>query len=191
MDHFFETPISRRSLLKRALAGGTAALVLPWWAAIPARASAPAGEVSGRIAVVNLHTNESLRIRYRNKDGSFVPQAISRLNHLFRCHYNNEEMPIDPALYVLMDRIHTRLGAGKRSLQLISGYRSPEYNRFLRARSNGVAKKSYQLKGMAADIAIKGISLQQIRDEAVTLAQGGVGDYDKFIHVDIGPVRTW
>jgi uncharacterized protein YcbK (DUF882 family) len=100
-------------------------------------------------------------------------------------------MPIDPALYVLMDRIHTRLGAGKRSLQLISGYRSPEYNRFLRARSNGVAKKSYHLKGMAADIAIKGISLQQIRDEAVTLAQGGVGDYDKFIHVDIGPVRTW
>jgi uncharacterized protein YcbK (DUF882 family) len=54
-----------------------------------------------------------------------------------------------------------------------------------------VAKKSYHLKGMAADIAIKGISLQQIRDEAVTLAQGGVGDYDKFIHVDIGPVRTW
>lgn len=191
MKRLFETPISRRSLLKRALAGGAAALVLPWWAALPARAGIPGEEVSGRIAVVNLHTNESLRIRYREKDGRFIPRALARLDHLFRCHYNGKEMPIDPALYVMIDRIHTRLGAGQRPLLLISGYRSPEYNRLLHARSSGVARKSYHLKGMAADIRIKGIRLDRIRQEALALAQGGVGAYDQFIHVDLGPVRTW
>ena len=190
MKRLFDTPISRRILLKRALAGGAATLLLPWWA-LPAQAGIPTKEISGCISVVNLHTNESLRIRYRNKDGRFIPQGISRLNHLFRCHYNDEEMPIDPELYVLLDRIHTRLGAGKRPLQLISGYRSPEYNRLLCERSNGVAKKSYHLKGMAADIRIEGLRLDRIREEAVTLSQGGVGAYDQFIHVDIGPVRTW
>jgi len=191
MTRLFETPISRRILIKRALAGGASALLLPWWAALPAQAGIPAEEVSGRIAVVNLHTNESLRIRYREKDGRFLPQALARLNHLFRCHYDNKEKPIDPALYVLLDRIHTRLGAGQRPLLLISGYRSPEYNRLLRARSIGVAKQSYHLKGMAADIRIRGIGLHKVREEAVTLAQGGVGAYDRFIHVDLGPVRTW
>jgi uncharacterized protein YcbK (DUF882 family) len=191
MNRLLETPVSRRILLKRALAGGAAALMLPWWAALPAQAGVPAEEVSGRLVVVNLHTNESLKVRYRNKDGRFNPQALSRLDHLFRCHYNNKEMPIDPALYVMMDRIHTRLGAGRRPLLLISGYRSPEYNRLLRARSSGVAKKSYHLKGMAADIRIKGIRLDRIREEALVLAQGGVGAYDQFIHVDLGPVRTW
>jgi uncharacterized protein YcbK (DUF882 family) len=191
MKRLFETPISRRLLLKRALAGGASALLLPWWSVLPAQAGIPAEEVSGRISVVNLHTNESLRIRYRNKDGRFIPQALSRLNHLFRCHYNGKEAPIDPALYVLMDRIHTRLGAGQRPLLLISGYRSPEYNRLLCQRSSGVAKKSYHLKGMAADIRIEGLRLDRIREEAVTVSQGGVGAYDQFIHVDIGPVRTW
>jgi uncharacterized protein YcbK (DUF882 family) len=191
MKRLLETPISRRILLKRALASGAAALVLPWWAPLPAQAGITAEEISGRIAVINLHTNESLRIRYLEKGNHFSRQALSRLDHLFRCHYNGKQMPIDPALYLLMDRIHTRLGAGKRPLQLISGYRSPEYNRLLCERSSGVAQKSYHLKGMAADIRIEGLGLDRIREEAVTLAQGGVGAYDQFIHVDLGPVRTW
>jgi uncharacterized protein YcbK (DUF882 family) len=167
------------------------ALVPTWLTAIPADARIPVKEISGQIAVINAHTNESLRIRYLEKNGRFIPKAISRLNHLFRCHYNGDEKPIDPALYLLMDRIHTRLKAGKRPFLLISGYRSPEYNRLLRARSSGVAKQSYHLKGMAADIRIKEIGLDKIREEAISLAQGGVGAYDDFIHVDIGPFRTW
>lgn len=189
MKRLLETPISRRNLLKSALAGGAAAL-LPWWT-LPAQAGIPAKEISGRISIVNLHTNENLQIRYLEKGNRFSRQALSRLDHLFRCHYNGKQMPIDPALYLLMDRIHTRLGAGKRPLQLISGYRSPEYNRLLCERSSGVAQKSYHLKGMAADIRIEGLDLGRIREEAVTLAQGGVGAYDQFIHVDLGPIRTW
>jgi uncharacterized protein YcbK (DUF882 family) len=191
MAHLLKAPLSRRSLLKKALAGGSAALLLPWLAPVPAKARTAAEAVTGRISVTNAHTDESLRIRYLEKDGSFIPDALYRLNYLFRCHYDGEIKPIDPTLFVLMDRIHTVLGAGKRPLVLISGYRSQEYNRLLRSRGRGVAQQSYHLEGMAADIQIPGISLKKIRQTAVELAQGGVGSYRLFIHVDLGPVRTW
>ena len=191
MAHLFKLPLSRRSLLKQALAGGSAALLLPWLAPLSAQARTTGEAVSGRIAVTNAHTNESLRIRYLEKNGSFIPDALAQLNYLFRCHYDGEIKPIDPALFLLMDRIHTALAAGKRPLMLISGYRSPEYNRLLRSRGRGVAEQSYHLDGMAADIQIQGIRLKKIRQVAVELAQGGVGSYSRFIHVDLGPIRTW
>ena len=191
MKPLFETSLSRRTLLKRALVGGAAALLLPWASAAAALARSGAEDLSGRIAVTNLHTNESLRVRYLDKDGRLVPEALARLDHLFRCHYNGATKPIDPALYLLLDRIHTRLEAGQRPLMLISGYRSPEYNRLLRTRGRGVAQKSYHLRGMAADIRVKGLPLNQLRRTATALAQGGVGLYTQFVHIDVGPVRHW
>ena len=57
----------------------------------------------------------------------------------------------------------------------------------------GVAKESYHIKGQAVDIYVPGVSLRKLKDVAVGLGQGGVGYYPKsnFIHVDVGPVRTW
>ncbi len=166
-------------------------MLLPWAAAASALARPAAGDLSGRITVTNLHTLETLRIRYLEKDGRFNAQALARLDHLFRCHYSGATKRIDPSLYLLLDRIHTRLEAGKRPLMLISGYRSPQYNRLLRARGKGVAKRSYHLRGMAADIHIKGLHLERIHHTAMALAQGGVGGYPQFVHVDVGPVRHW
>ncbi len=191
MKRLLETALSRRAFLKRALVGGSAALVLPWFSALSVEARTLPGEVSGRIMVHNLHTGENLRTRYLEKNGRWIPKSISRLNYLFRCHHNGAVKPIDPALYLLMDRIHTRLAAGNRPFMLVSGYRSPAYNRLLRSRSRRVAKESYHLKGMAADIYIEGIRLDTIQKEAMELARGGVGAYSEFIHVDIGPVRCW
>ena len=166
-------------------------MVLPWAAAASALARSTAEDVSGRITVTNLHTLETLRIRYLEKNGRFNAEALARLDHLFRCHYSGATKRIDPSLYLLLDRIHTRLEVGKRPFMLISGYRSPQYNRLLRARGKGVAKQSYHLRGMAADIHIKGLRLGQIRQTAMALAQGGVGTYNQFVHVDVGPVRHW
>jgi uncharacterized protein YcbK (DUF882 family) len=191
MKRISDTSLSRRSLLKHALLGGTAALLVPWMSAAAAQARPSAEDLSGRILITHLHTHETLRIRYLDKNGRFMRDALARLDHLFRCHHNGATRPIDPALYLLLDRLHTRLGAGKRPLMLISGYRSPDYNRLLRARGRGVAKQSYHLQGKAADICIKGIDLDRIRQTATRLAQGGVGAYAQFIHVDLGPVRCW
>ena len=184
-------PITRRSFLKKVLFGGATALFIPWWAASPVRGQTHRDEFSGRLSVINSHTEESLDIRYVSDDGVWKPEALWKLNRLFRCHYNDRVKPIDPELFLLMDQIHTRLGAGRRPLTLISGYRSPEYNQLLISRGSGVAKRSFHLKGMAADIQIKGVSLTSLCREARQTQGGGVGLYSRFVHVDVGPVRYW
>jgi len=166
-------------------------LMIPWFAVSPVQGKTRRADISGRLSVYNAHTEEFLRVRYLDHDGNWVPEALSNLNRLFRCHYNHTVKPIDPSLFLLMDRIHTRLGAGRRPLRLISGYRSPEYNDLLLSRGSRVAKESYHLKGMAADIQIKGIKLKRLCKAAKRIEGGGVGLYSKFVHVDVGPVRCW
>lgn len=183
--------LSRRSFLKHALLGWGATMMLPWMAAGAIHGPAFPSKLSGRLSLYNTHTEESLRIRYLDKEGNWIPEALSSLNRLFRCHYNHSIAFIDPKLFLLMDRIHTRLGAGNRPIKLISGYRSPEYNDLLISRGARVSKVSYHLKGMAADFHIKGISQKRLFEEARRLEGGGVGLYSKFVHVDVGPVRWW
>jgi uncharacterized protein YcbK (DUF882 family) len=184
-------PSSRRSFLKQVLIGSAAALTIPWMAVPSAWSRTVRDEISGRLDVINAHTDESLSIRYLGGDGNWDREALAELNHLFRCHYNDQVKQIDPGLFVLMDRLRTRLGAAKCPIHLISGYRSPEYNRLLISKGRGVARRSYHLRGMAADIQIEGVSLSRVCREAKRIGKGGVGFYSRFVHVDVGPVRSW
>lgn len=146
---------------------------------------------SGRLNLFHAHTNESLKLRYLDRRGNFDSGALDALDHLFRCHYNDKVYPIAPQLYVLLDTVRTKLGATNRPYRLYSGYRSPEYNAHLRKHTRGVAKQSYHLKGMAADVALEGIKLNDLHRMGLRLEKGGVGKYSKFVHLDVGPIRHW
>jgi uncharacterized protein YcbK (DUF882 family) len=148
-------------------------------------------ECTGELSFYNIHTREALATRYLDHKGRFDENALNRINHLFRCHHTGEVHPIDPKLFLFMDAARSRLGAESRTIRLISGYRSQEYNRLLRSKSRNVAKKSYHLKGMAADVRIEGVPLASLREVAQQLGVGGVGSYRDFIHFDVGPVRSW
>ncbi|MGH6929570.1 MAG: YcbK family protein, partial [Dongiaceae bacterium] len=76
---------------------------------------------------------------------------------------------------------------------VISGYRSPATNAKLASVGHGVARRSYHMKGMAIDVALDDRKLTSLRDSALALKAGGVGYYPKpgFVHVDVGPVRSW
>jgi uncharacterized protein YcbK (DUF882 family) len=80
-----------------------------------------------------------------------------------------------------------------RAVQVISGYRSPATNAMLARRSNGVAKNSLHVKGMAIDLRLPDRALADLRAAALALAGGGAGYYPKsnFVHMDTGRVRTW
>ena len=151
----------------------------------------PSKYCSGTLHVINAHTNEELNVRYLNGDGQVDQPAIEALDYIFRCHDTDEIYPMPPELYVLLDVVRTKVGPRAGAYELISGYRSAEYNRQLRRKSRGVAKQSYHVKGMAADVCLQGASLAQLRRTAIDLKKGGVGKYRKFIHLDIGPVRSW
>ena len=88
------------------------------------------------------------------------------------------------ALQKLRTMIYNKTGSG---LIINSGYRSKEYNKKVGGSSN-----SYHMKGMAFDIRLTPkVSRETIHQFAYGAGFNGIGDYDTFVHVDIGPKRSW
>ena len=125
-------------------------------------------------------------------DGQHRATALERLNEVLRDHRTDDVHPIDPRLLDSLYELRARLGTAD-PIHVISGYRSPKTNAALRKRSNGVARKSYHMKGMAIDLRMPGIGTGSLRKTAQAIRAGGVGYYSKsrFIHLDTGPVRYW
>ncbi len=182
--------MTRREALKLLLLGNLAAPLVSFSLANAAPPSY-ARYCSGRLNVYNLHTCEHLSVQYMDRSGRFNRKALAKLHHIFRCHHTNQVHPISPRLYMLLDAVRSRVGALDRPYLLVSGYRSKAYNRLLRDNGHGVARKSYHLKGMAADIRMDGVHLEDIRRVAAAFNAGGIGTYPEFIHLDVGPVRSW
>jgi uncharacterized protein YcbK (DUF882 family) len=174
------TPLSRRSFFKLGAFATVAGAQLLNAAGTPERS----------LSFYNLHTTEKLKVVYW-ADGGYVPESLAQINHVLRDHRNGTVHEIDRRLLDLLSHVRTKLETTE-PFQIISGYRSPQTNALLHARSNGVATHSLHMDGMAADIRVPGRSLEMIRDVARSMKSGGVGYYpSQFVHVDVGRVRTW
>jgi len=74
-------------------------------------------------------------------------------------------------------------------MRIISGYRSPKYNRKI-----GGARKSQHMKAKAADIVVRSLKPVELREIIINLIKegkikkGGVGLYRSFVHYD---TRGW
>lgn len=138
----------------------------------------------------SINTGESLRTVYWI-DGVYIGSALEEVYWLLRDYRSGDVAPIDLRLLDLLYVI-TKL-SGKERIDVISGYRSPATNEYLRRTKKGVAKDSYHTHGKAIDIRIEGMSLEALRDLAISLRAGGVGYYPRsgFVHLDTGPVRYW
>ncbi len=143
------------------------------------------------LSLFNLHTGESLQAIFF-EDGAYVPDALSAADRLLRDFRTGTIHPIAPGLLDLVATITNRLDT-RQAVQVICGYRSPQTNAALHARSNAVAAHSLHMDGMAMDIRIPGVKLAHIRDVALSMQRGGVGFYpgSDFVHVDVGRVRRW
>lgn len=139
----------------------------------------------------NIHTGEKLDVCYYAR-GQYQPEALDKLNYLFRDFRTGEIKPIRRELLNLLYSISKKLDRPTR-LHIISGYRSPETNAKLRKKSKYVVKNSLHIHGEAADIRVPDYNTRWLRKVCMKLKAGGVGYYRKsdFIHVDIGPVRYW
>lgn len=186
------TGMSRRRLLSLGLAslvfiGAAPKLVR----ANPAATTMLAGLSERRISIHNINTGDSFDGAYW-RDGQYLPKALEQLAHTLRDHRAGIAAPMDPSLYDLMISLQHRVDSPE-TFKVISGYRSPETNEASRKRSRGVAQMSYHMMAMAADVALPGRSVEGLYREATALGVGGVGRYPRsgFVHVDVGPVRTW
>jgi uncharacterized protein YcbK (DUF882 family) len=158
---------------------------------IPGAQAAAAATAARELEFHNLHTGESLRAVYWEA-GRYVPDALDEIDYVLRDFRTGDVRSIDPALLDLVHRLRLVMGCD-RPVDVISGYRCPATNAMLARRSNGVAKNSYHVKGMAIDLRLPNRDLKDLRQAAMTLAGGGVGYYPKsnFVHMDTGPVRSW
>jgi uncharacterized protein YcbK (DUF882 family) len=142
----------------------------------------------------HLHTGEDIDVVYRIGD-TYVPEALDQLNHFLRDHRTQDVSSYDPKEFDVLHALMTRLGRPNGVIDIICGYRTPESNNFLRTEgpNTGVAEHSQHMLAKAIDIRVPGVSTVELRNAALALHAGGVGFYpvSQFVHVDVGPVRTW
>lgn len=170
-----------------ALACGISAPALAGWGGL-----SPSPKSIGRnLSFHNLHTDEKLDVTYW-KDGAYDRAAWGKINYLLRDFRSGDMHVMDLRLMDLLHDVQTSL-RNDRTIEIISGYRSPQTNRMLAEASGGVAKNSYHLRGMAIDIRMDGTALPDLHKTALGMNRGGVGYYpdSQFVHLDVGPVRRW
>src|SRR5262249_19870876 len=174
--------LSRRRALTLAGAGLVAALARPALAA-------PSILYFRRLTLYNVNTGESYSSIFWAND-YYIPQALRSLDWALRDFHTNTTHPIDPRLLDLLVAMQQKLDTDE-PFRLTSGYRTPETNARLVA--EGAAVNSLHMRGQAADISLRGRTLSQLHMAALSLRAGGVGysPAHDFIHVDVGPVRTW
>jgi len=144
-----------------------------------------------RLKFYNLHTSEQLDVVYFEK-GRYVPQALAEIDYILRDYRQNVVKPMSPALLDLVVAIRRKLHTDA-EVAIISGYRTPETNAMLASHSDGVARHSLHMDGLALDWRVPGRTLEQLHRVALAMRGGGVGYYPSsdFVHVDVGRVRYW
>jgi uncharacterized protein YcbK (DUF882 family) len=174
--------VVRRSLLKLGLGAMASASLI----AAPALShAADLGQADSAadglrcVAMDNLHTGETMEAVYWEQ-GDYIPDVLDDVH------------PIDPKLLDLLDQIASKVQT-KARFQVISGFRSQATNAMLHEQSAEVAKKSLHTQGMAIDVRLPDVALEHLHNAALTMCAGGVGFYPEsnFVHLDVGPVRTW
>lgn len=149
---------------------------------------------AGNIRQISMRSQrfgESLNIIYWI-DGSYISPALKEISWLMRDWRTDETAKMDPRNIDTIAAVQNLLETSE-PFTLLSGYRTEATNAYLRARSRRVAKDSYHVKAMAADIRMNGRSVKDVARAAQKLGQGGVGRYyrSNFVHMDSGPIRHW
>lgn len=190
-ERFMQDAI-KPNLTRRAILGALGATVIsaaPFFPGVTAYARG-AGDIR-RLHFYSGRTGESMNVIYWI-DGTYIPESLAEINHFFRDWRNNAVHNIDARTVDFLAATHNILRVNE-PYMLLSGYRSPQTNAMLRARSRNVAQNSLHLRGQAADVRLRSRSVRQISQAAQSCNAGGVGRYSRsdFVHFDCGAVRSW
>lgn len=144
----------------------------------------------GQFTIKSRDARAATAIVYRRPDGSYDEEARRTLRGVLRSRDGGERLP-PWRLVELIGRVYEM--AGRHTLIVNSGYRSPSYNEGLRAKGRKAAGGSMHTEAMAADLAIPGADLHELWIALRSLECCGAGFYgrDGFMHVDVGQPRFW
>lgn len=96
----------------------------------------------------------------------------------FACKDGSQAVFIDDYLVSILDILRNQVG---KPVIINSGYRTPTRNKEV-----GGAKYSYHIRGMAADIRIKGMTAKEIANKLneIIPSDCGIIVYDTWVHID-------
>ena len=139
----------------------------------------------------SLHTGERLETVY-HADGRYLDGPLDKINWILRDWRTGQRGNIFRGVLDQLFWLGRALG-GEAPFGVVSGFRSESTNRMLREASEGVARNSLHTYGMAIDVRRDGFAGERIWQTAVKLGLGGAGLYrgPNFVHLDVGPVRSW
>ena len=179
---------NRRTFLK-IISASTAVLMAPSIASSTSLFSR-AGDIR-KIKFQNSNTGERVNTIYWI-EGQYVQEALDQINYFMRDWRQNKVIKIDTANLDIISATQTLLDTDE-PFELLSGYRTIKTNKMLAKFTAGVARNSYHIKGMAADLRMRSRSVNQIGKAAESCNRGGVGRYvnSSFVHIDCGPKRRW
>ena len=125
----------------------------------------------------------TVKVYSRAKDGltSLSPHFKVRE---FACSDGTDTVFVAPALVEVLEKIRVHFG---KPVTINSGYRTETKNKAV-----GGAAYSQHKYGLAADIAISGVSPAKVAAYAETLLPntGGIGIYKTFTHIDVRKVKS-
>jgi uncharacterized protein YcbK (DUF882 family) len=196
--------LNKRNFIKIAMTLGISAGACPL-SSLMLPESALASTPGVPLRLRNPHTDEHYEIDLFsggafNKNGLIVCNWIMRD---WRQSKGNQIREIDPGIFAALYVIQRAFESDK-FININSGYRSPETNAMLRARSiarkgrvtaEAPAVNSQHMQAKAVDFSIPGVSPLDATKLVLHLQSrtriGGVGSYDTFTHMDTASKRKW
>jgi uncharacterized protein YcbK (DUF882 family) len=145
------------------------------------------------LTLYHTHRGDTTTITFK-RNGRYDAEGLKQLSYFLRDWRNNKQTRMEPRLFDIVWEVHRQVGRGG-MINIVSSYRSPETNAYLRSHSQGVAKFSQHMLGRAMDFYITGVPVSSVREAGMRLQRGGVGFYPTsgrpFVHLDAGNVRAW
>lgn len=191
-----DTPSSGRTAAARRFRRGLCALLLGGVASIAASDGTQNAQANGdtrSLTLYHTHRGDTTTITFK-RNGRYDAEGLKQLSFFLRDWRNNKQTRMEPRLFDIVWEVHRQVGRGG-MINIVSSYRSPETNAYLRARSAGVAKFSQHMLGRAMDFYITGVPVSAVREAGIRLQRGGVGFYPTsgrpFVHLDAGNIRAW
>lgn len=144
----------------------------------------------GFLRLYHSHLDDFLEVQYET-NGVVQEEGLNKINRFMRSRDSGKEIKMNLELIRLLDHIQDHFQAD--TVEIISGYRSREFNGYLKKNGRGVAENSYHTLGMATDIHLDEIVEKKVKRYARKLRRGGVGYYPDLlmVHLDVGVIRHW
>lgn len=117
---------------------------------------------------------------------SAIPNSVWRWRHFKPIEIaskGDRSILVVPQALDCLEQLRLAMG---RPLVILSAYRDPLHN----ARVGGAPLSQHKF-GRAFDLRLDDIDRDELISKARACGFNGIGSYKTFVHVDIGPSRTW